>query len=78
MSDDETLSPENQKAAVEFLEQTVCVLRQYTLPQHIEVAVQKIQHILDVVHTTGKLTKRLWMESEADIQLLLKYQDNNN
>ena len=78
MSDNESLSPEDQKVAVETLEGIVRMFNQYTLPQHLEVALKKIHHILNEVNTTGKFTKRLWNEYEADIQLLLKFQANKN
>jgi hypothetical protein len=78
MTDNESLRPEDQKAAVEILEGIVRMFKQYPLPQHLEVALKKIHHILNEVNTTCKFTKRLWNEYEADIQLLLKFQENKN
>ncbi len=78
MSDDKTLSPKDQEEAVRILEGIVLDFNQYTLPRHLEVAIQKIQHVLAVVHTTGKLTKLLWAESGPYILLLLEFRENSN
>jgi len=78
MSDDETLSPEDQEKAVKILEGIVVDFSEYPLPKHLVVAVQKIEHILVEVYKSGKLTKRLWEESGPYILLLLEFRDNTN